>query len=299
VQGSRPLAPRQSLAAIRTHTDLAVELVAAEPLVMSPVAIDFGPDGRLWVAEMVDYPTGLDGKYQPGGRIRVLESTRGDGIYDKATVFLDRIPFPTGVTVWRKGVLVCAAPDILYAEDSKRDGKADVVRKLFSGFGTHNYQARVNSLAYGLDGWVYGSCGMFGGQITSFAGGSPVPLGDRDFRCNPDTGAFEPASGRTQQGRVRDDWGNWFGCDNTNLCRHYPLADHYLRRNPHLLAPAASVNVPAGPDPNRLFPINPHLQLFKLSGPPGRTTAACGLGIYRAMTSWARSTPATPLRASR
>ena len=50
--------------------------------------------------------------------------------------FLDNIPFPTGVTVWRKGVLVCAAPDILYAEDTNGDGKADMVKKLFTGFGT-------------------------------------------------------------------------------------------------------------------------------------------------------------------
>jgi hypothetical protein len=43
---------------------------------------------------------------------------------------------------WRKGVLVCAAPDILYAEDTNGDGRADVVKKIFSGFYTENYQAR-------------------------------------------------------------------------------------------------------------------------------------------------------------
>jgi putative membrane-bound dehydrogenase-like protein len=276
--GSRPLSPQQSLATIRTKKDLAVELVAAEPLVIDPVAIDWGPDGRLWVAEMNDYPAGRDGNYQPGGRVRVLEDTDGDGKYDRATVFLDNIPFPTGVTVWRKGVLVCAAPDILYAEDTNGDGKADVVKKLYSGFGTDNFQARVNSLEYGLDGWVHGSCGAYGGTIRRFAG-DPVRLGNRDFRIQPDTGALEAASGRTQQGRVRDDWGDWFGCDNSNLCRHYPLADHYLRRNPHAAPPRTSVFIPA--DGQRLFPLQNKMQLFKLSGPPGFTTAACGLGIYR------------------
>ncbi len=279
--GSRPLSPQQSAAAIQTKKDLAVELVAAEPLVVDPVAIAWGPDGRLWVAEMHDYPSGRNGKFQPGGRVRVLEDTDGDGKYDKATVFLDNIPFPTGLTAWRKGVLVCAAPDILYAEDTDGDGKADVVKKLYSGFGTDNYQARVNSLEYGLDGWLYGSCGLFGGAIRRFAGGEPFRLGDRDFRIRPDTGAIEPATGRTQQGRVRDDWGNWFGCDNSTLCRHYPLADHYLRRNPHAAPPTTAVLVPDSADPNRLYPIHSQLQLFKLSGPAGRTTAACGLGIYR------------------
>src|SRR5690606_626437 len=130
---------------------LQVELVAAEPLVVDPVAIDFGHDGKLWVAEMRDYPEGLDGKYQPGGRITFLEDIDGDGRYDKVTAFLDNVPFPTGVAAWKKGVLICAAPDVLYAEDTDSDGKADVVRKALSGFHTENYQARVNSLSLGLD----------------------------------------------------------------------------------------------------------------------------------------------------
>jgi putative membrane-bound dehydrogenase-like protein len=279
--GTRPMSPQQSLAALHTKADLAVDLVAAEPLVTSPVAINWGPDGRLWVAEMVDYPSGVQGNYKPGGRIKVLEDTDGDGRYDRATVFLDNIPFPTGVTVWRKGVLVCAAPDILYAEDRNGDGKADVVKKLFSGFGADNYQARVNSLEYGLDGWVYGSCGLFGGNIKGFKKDKPFALGDRDFRIRPDSGELEPATGRTQQGRVRNDWGDWFGCDNSTLCRHYPLLDHYLHRNPHVAPPPSGVLVTDYPEWNRLYPLQKQVQMFRLSGPANHVTAACGLGIYR------------------
>ncbi|HKA06467.1 MAG TPA: neutral/alkaline non-lysosomal ceramidase N-terminal domain-containing protein [Gemmataceae bacterium] len=278
--GSMPLSPQQSLATIKTKPDLAVELVAAEPLLDSPVAIDFGPDGKLWVCEMIDYPAGKAGKFEPGGRIRVLESTKGDGKFDKATTFLDNFPFPTGVTVWRRGVLVCAAPDILYAEDTNGDGKADVVKKLYSGFGTTNYQARVNSLQYGLDGWVYGSCGFYGGDIKSF-NGKTYALGNRDFRIKPDTGELEPVTGVTQQGRVRDDWGNWFGCDNSTLIRHYALDEQYLRRNPHVAYPDPAVRVAADRNPNRLYPIRSDAQRFQLSGPPNAVTAACGLGIYR------------------
>ncbi len=279
-RGSRPLSPQQSQRAIRTDARFAVDLVAAEPLIASPVAIAFGADGRLWVAEMLDYPNGKSGKFEPGGRIRTVEDVDGDGTFDRATTFLDGVPFPTGVLPWRKGVLVTAAPDILYAEDTNGDGRADVVTKLFSGFGNENYQARVNGLAYGLDGWVYGSCGLFGGKILSHKTGQTLALGDRDYRINPDTGAIEPATGRTQQGRVRDDWGNWFGCDNSTLGWHYPLADHDLRRNPYVAAPHTAVSLTTGPDANLLFPLRTP-QLFLLSGPAGRTTAATGIGIYR------------------
>ncbi|HVL15308.1 MAG TPA: c-type cytochrome, partial [Gemmata sp.] len=71
---------------------------------------------------------------------------------------------------------------------------------------------------------------------------------------------------------------NWFGCDNSNLVRHYVLEDHYLRRNPHVAYPNTSVNVAHG---NRVFPIKADAQRFALSGPLGGVTAACGLGIYR------------------
>ena len=71
-----PLSPQQSQAAIKTKPGLRVDLVAAEPLVADPVAIAFGPDGKLWVAEMADYPLGQDGKFEPGGRIVFLEDTR-------------------------------------------------------------------------------------------------------------------------------------------------------------------------------------------------------------------------------
>lgn len=273
-----PKSPQQSQSLIKVGPGLRVDLVAAEPLVADPVAIAFGPDGRLWVAEMADYPNGRSGKFDPGGRVVFLEDANGDGNFDRSTVFLDGLPFPTGVLPWRGGVLICAAPDIIYAEDTNGDGKADKLEKLYSGFGTENYQGRVNGLQYGLDGWVYGSCGLFGGNIKCAKTGKTLILGDRDFRIKPDTGEMEPATGRTQQGRVRDDRGNWFGCDNSNLIRHYVLEDHYLRRNPHVAYPSASVNVaPAG----RLFPLRADAQRWALSGPPGNVTAACGLGIYR------------------
>ena len=280
-EGTQPKSPEASLRSIRVSPGLRVELVAAEPLVIDPVSINFGPDGKTWVVEMHDYPLGLRGGYEPGGRIVFLEDTDRDGFPDKRTVFLDGLPFPSGVTVWRKGVLICAAPDILYAEDTDGDGRADIRRTLFSGFATTNYQARVNSLAYGLDGWIHGANGLIGGRIASFAGGEPVDIRGRDFRLTPDTGAFETLAGLTQHGRVRDDWGNWFGCDNGTLLRHYPLTDHYLRRNPHVSPPSPGVAAATYPDANRVFPISRPLERFNDPSHINRVTSGCGLGLYR------------------
>jgi len=286
-EGTRPLAPPEALRSLRTKPGLKAELVASEPLIQDPVAIDWGADGRLWVCEMNDYPTGIDQKWQPGGRIKVLEDADGDGTYDRSFVFLDPVPFPTGVTAWGKGVLICAAPDILYAEDTDSDGRADKVEKFFTNFPTDNYQARVNSLSIGLDNWIYGANGLLGGNIQSVANAllpyRPASLNIRnhDFRFDPRQGAFETVSGHSQQGRVRDDWGNWFGCNNSQLLLHFPVVEAYFARNPHVAVPALVRDLTARPDGNHLFPTSPLLERFNDFDYANRATSACGLGIYR------------------
>ena len=153
--------PKESLSSLQAHPGFKVELVAAEPLIDAPVAFDWAPDGRLWVVEMRDYPVGMDNKGKPGGRIVVLKDQDGDGKYDTSTVFLDNLLFPNGVMSWGKGILITCAPDIIYAEDTDGDGRADKREVLFHGFGEANPQHRVNGLRWGLDNWVYCANGDF------------------------------------------------------------------------------------------------------------------------------------------
>src|SRR6476659_9109432 len=174
---TRPLSPEESLKAMHVRPGMKIELVAAEPLVVDPVAFDWGPDGRLWVVEMRDYPCGItwnkegDEFGNPGGRVKVLTDVDGDGKYDQATVFLDNLPFPTGIKVWRKGILVTAAPEIIYAEDKDGDDKADEKIVLYRGFGEGNQQHRVNGLRWGLDNWLHVGNGDSGGVIRSLTAG--------------------------------------------------------------------------------------------------------------------------------
>lgn len=276
-----PLDAKRALASIQAPEGLVVELAAAEPLVFDPVAIDFGADGKLWVADMRDYPMGADGKYAPGGEIRILTDADGDGAYDRATVFLDKVPFPTGVMAWGKGALICAAPEIVYAEDRDGDGKADFRKVLYSGFATENYQARVNGLEYGLDNWVYGANGLIGGRIKAAADGTSFDLGARDFRIMPDQGLIEPVSGLSQQGRVRDDWGNMFGNNNSILLQHYTFPEHAASANPYVPIPLPIVNVSQNPDWNLLHPISAPAERFNDPLSLNRVTSACGPGFYR------------------
>src|SRR5205085_1276723 len=161
----RGKSPEASRASIRVKPGFKIETVAQEPLVKDPIAFDWGADGRLWVVEMGDYPLGIDGKGKPGGVVRFLEDTDGDGRYDKSTVFLEGVNFPTGIIPWRKGVIISTAPEIFYAEDTNGDGKADVHKTLFTGFSQGNQQHRVNGFDYGLDNWLYGANGDSGGTI--------------------------------------------------------------------------------------------------------------------------------------
>ena len=278
-----PLAAEAALKSFRVRPGFTVELVAAEPLVQDPIAFAWGPDGKFWVVEMGDYPLGLDGKGKPGGRVKFLEDADGDGKYDKATLFIDNIGFPTSVLPWRKGVLITCAPDILYAEDTDGDGKADRREILFTGFFPGNQQHRANTLAWGLDGWVYCANGDSGGRVTSSRRPKQpaVNLSGRDFRIRPDAGEIDPQTGQTQFGRCRDDWGNWFGGNNSNPLWHFALEDHYLRRNPHVAPPNPRVPVSVQPGVAPVYPISKTLARFNDWHTANRFTSACGPMIYR------------------
>src|SRR5438874_13752685 len=80
-----PLTPQQAQKEFRLHPGLRIELVACEPQIESPVAMQFDENGRLWVVEMPDYPNGPAKGEKPHGRIKILEDRDGDGFYETAT----------------------------------------------------------------------------------------------------------------------------------------------------------------------------------------------------------------------
>lgn len=276
-----PKSPEEGLASLRVPSGFRVELLAAEPVVIDPVAFDWGADGRLWVVEMRDYPVGIDGKGRPGGVVKVIEDTDGDGRCDKATSFVEGIGFPSSVMPWKKGALIAAAPDLIYAEDTDGDGRADIRKVLLTGFTPGNQQHRFNGFEWGLDGWVYAANGDSGGTVKSMATGKSLSISGRDIRFRPETGEFETVSAQTQFGRRRDDWGNWFGNNNPTWLWHVTLPEHYLRRNPRLAVKRVLHVLANYTDSSRVFPISP--AMIRPNQPEflNHTTSGCSPTPYR------------------
>ena len=286
--GADPIAPSVETikGSIRLPLDLKIELAASDPLIQSPVAANFDEKGRLWVVEMPDYPNGPKPGQKPGGTIKILEDTNGDGQFDKATVFAKDLLFANGVLPWKNGAFVTAAPHILFLADSDGDGVSDKKELLFEGFVEGNPQLRVSFPVLGPDGWVYVANGLRGGIIKRprESNAKAINIGGRDFRFHPETLVGEAITGPGQFGNTIGRWGDRFVCDNRHHLRHVVLLDRDIRRNPLILA-GELLNDAAGEESGplssggKIYPLSRNWTTSNLH--QGRFTAACGVFAYQ------------------
>ena len=136
---AKGLSPKEELATFHIAKGFRAELVACEPNVVDPVAINFDEDGRMYVTEMPGYPNdGVATGTITSGRIKLLEDLDGDGFYEQCTLFADRLRLPTCAMPWNAGVIVAVAPDILFLKDTDGDGQANSRRTLYTGFDLSN-----------------------------------------------------------------------------------------------------------------------------------------------------------------
>jgi len=193
----RPLEPAEATGRMAVPPGFAVELFAAEPDLVNPVAMTFDERGRVWVAESLEYPRRAPG---PGrDRIRVLADGDGDGRADHVTTFLDGLNIPSGIAVGHGGAWIAAAPDLLFVQDTDGDGAADRREVVVTGFGRLDTHELPNSLTWGPDGWLYGLNGVFNSSHVHYAPGNPNHHSDHPgwkfdcclFRIHPRTRQFE------------------------------------------------------------------------------------------------------------
>lgn len=276
-----PLSPDESQKRFKLPPNLRIELVAAEPDIHSPVAMAFDEDGRLYVVEMLDYPNGPPKGQPPEGRIKLLEYDKDSGRYKAKSVFADKLLFANGVMPWNGGIIVTAAPNILFLKDTKGTGKADVIEKLYEGFATENPQLRVSHPNLGIDNWIYVANGLRGGQIkrSGKEGAQPINISGRDFRFDLLRDRAEAITGMGQYGNTFDEWGDRFVCTNRNHWVHMVLPEHYIRRNPYLAVPAAHKDNQGPGGAARVYPIS--RQVTTAPEHAGSFTAACSVYVYK------------------
>lgn len=275
LRAAGPLSPAEEQASfVLADPDLLVELVAAEPAITSPVAVAWDAEGAMFVAEMNDYPTATS-----GGRIRRLVDADLDGHYESVTSFAEDLHFPSSIQPWRDGILVAAAPDILFLRDTNHDGRADERRVVFSGFAEGNQQLRVNGLTWTPDNWVHGANGRSDGEVRGGGLNAPVSLRRHDFRFRPDSGVIETLSGPSQFGIAFDAGGNRFLSWNTIPIRHEVLPERYTRDS---VSPSPVPNLQDCLDPSdhgEVFPLAPPPQTFNRES-TRHFNALAGLHLY-------------------
>lgn len=241
---SGPLSPEEALQKFKIQDGFKIEVYAAEPQVFDPVALEFDEQGNAFVVEMPDYPYEVEaGKGK--GRIRILQDVNGDGRIDRATVFAENITEATSILPWKGGLIVTAAPHILYLKDTNNDGQADQKEILFSGFFDNNSEAQITSLRYGIDNWIYANNRGQHGNVTFSRqpGAAPLAVQGADFRFRLDKNKFELETGTGQLGQTINDWGHRFFTENSVHLQQSVIPWRYTHRHPYLPATKAVVSI--------------------------------------------------------
>lgn len=228
------LLPEEALKRFRLNDDFEIQLYAAEPFVRDPVSMVFDEQGNIYVVEMPDYPFAPEpGKEQ--GKIKVLKDTNNDGRVDQAIVFAEGLSEATTLLPWKGGLLVTAAPQILYLKDTTGDYKADIKEILFKGFFKGNSEGQVTALRYAVDNWIYAANMGYESHVTeeNAPDTNSLSLVGTDFRFRLDKNLYEPAAGTAQFGQAIDDWGHRFITENSTHIKQVVIPWKYLHRNPY------------------------------------------------------------------
>ena len=158
---SPALSPEEEAKTFSLPPGYHAQLVAAEPLIESPIIVDFDPDGRMWVLELQAFLPDTSGRdtQDPVCDVAVLEDVDGDGRMDKRTVFADRLVLPRALKVLDHGVLVGEPPNLWLMKDTDGDLRADTKEVVYKNYGRFigGIEHNANGLLWGMDNVLYTS----------------------------------------------------------------------------------------------------------------------------------------------
>ena len=269
--------PADELKTIVMPPGYRLELVAGEPLVQDPVAIDWDAEGRLWVVEMPGYMRDIQAslEHEPTGRVVVLQDGNGDGRMDQRTVFADGLILPRALKVLDHGVLVGEPPNLWFMRDTNRDLKADTKERVTDTYGrlAANVEHNANTLLWGLDNWIHTS--------------------ESDTFLRLKHGVFDVRRtlARGQWGASQDDAGRVFRNSNESALHADLVPTPYFSRNPSMMRTRGSYEFLGAPadDLNAVWPLRPtrgvnrgyQAGILRENGSLARFTAVCAPTVYR------------------
>lgn len=213
VQPGDGMSPAETVAGMKVPEGFSVEVFAAEPDIVQPIAFSIDDRGRLWVCENLSYP---DWKAEGNDRIVILEDTDGDGKFDKKTLFYDKLNSVSAIETGFGGVWVGSTPNLYFIPDKNGDDVPDSAPEIvLDGWSHDDLHAVFNSFAWGPDGWLYGTQGLF---ANSNVGKPGIDEKDREpinagvWRLNPLSRKFEVFAHGTSNpwGVDWDDYGQCF-----------------------------------------------------------------------------------------
>ncbi len=255
-----------------------VELVASEPLIQEPVALDWDLEGRLWAVEMPGFMADIRGsnEHDPIGRVVVLEDTNNDGRMDKRTVFADHLVLARSLKVLDRGVLVAEPPNVWLMHDTNGDLRMDTKELVTDRFGRFDGdpQNNANGFYWALDNRMY-----------------TAGLADIQFRLKDGIFEVQPTLMRGEWGVTQDDAGRTYRNTNESALHVDLVPTSYYARNPSLLRTRGSYErlADANPDLNIVWPVRPNpgtnrayqIGIDREDGSLARFTAVCAPLVYR------------------
>jgi mono/diheme cytochrome c family protein/glucose/arabinose dehydrogenase len=160
------LSPEEFLKTVELPEGYSLELVLSEPQIKEPVAIAFDPNGAMYVAEMRTYMQDIDGTdgLTPRSMVSKHVSSKGDGNFDKHSVYLDNVLLPRMIQPLDDRILlgITNTLDLTIHRDTNNDGKADESKLWFQGGPRGgNMEHQPSGLVWGLDNWIYTTYNSF------------------------------------------------------------------------------------------------------------------------------------------
>lgn len=275
---SPALSPEDALKTFYMPPGYRIELVASEPLIQEPVAMDWDTEGRLWAVEMPGFMADITGsnEHQPIGRVVVLEDTNGDGRMDKRTVFADGLVLARSLKLLDRGVLVAEPPNVWLMHDTNGDLRMDTKELVTNQYGRFegDPQNNANGFYWGLDNRMY------------TAGQSDI-----QFRLKDGVFEIQKTLQRGEWGVSQDDMGRTYRNTNESALHVDLVPTSYFARNPNLTRTRGSYErlADADSDLNVVWPVRPNpgtnrayqSGIDREDGSLARFTAVCAPLVYR------------------